>query len=111
MKTIRQSLSNKLARGRWDPGLPRSPPAPLAQGLAAADEPIPGVKLVGRPAWGLRLTQWPRLGRGQPVGAKREPSPSLSHLPKGAVVLAQPPGLHKGETHLWRADMDDDQKN
>ncbi|CAO0819663.1 hypothetical protein DFAR_2730003 [Desulfarculales bacterium] len=30
-------------------------------------------------------------GRGQPVGAKREPFPSLSHLPKGAVVLARPP--------------------
>ncbi|CAO0824074.1 hypothetical protein DFAR_4040033 [Desulfarculales bacterium] len=23
METIRQSLSNELARGRWDPGLPR----------------------------------------------------------------------------------------
>ncbi|CAO0824693.1 hypothetical protein DFAR_830003 [Desulfarculales bacterium] len=24
VETIRQSLFNKLARGRWDPGLPRS---------------------------------------------------------------------------------------
>ncbi|CAO0824550.1 hypothetical protein DFAR_710013 [Desulfarculales bacterium] len=50
------------------------------------------------------------LGRDQPIGAKREPFPSLSHLPKGAVVLAQPPGLHMGETPPWRADIGEDQK-
>ncbi|CAO0821449.1 hypothetical protein DFAR_2340002 [Desulfarculales bacterium] len=65
----------------------------------------------GGPAWGLRLAQWPGLGRGQPVGKKREPFPSLSHLPKGTVVLAWPPGLHMGETPPWRTDIDKDQKN
>ncbi|CAO0819990.1 hypothetical protein DFAR_1260043 [Desulfarculales bacterium] len=49
-------------------------------------------------------------GCGQPIGVKREPFPSLSHLPKGAVVLARPPGLHMGETPPWRTDMDEDQK-
>ncbi|CAO0823799.1 hypothetical protein DFAR_3920007 [Desulfarculales bacterium] len=47
-------------------------------------------------------------GRGQPVGAKREPP--WSRLHKDAVVLARPPGLHLDETPLWRADMDEDQK-
>ncbi|CAO0824711.1 hypothetical protein DFAR_850009 [Desulfarculales bacterium] len=47
---VRQSLANKLARGRWDPVLPRFRPAPLAQGSAAAGEPTPGIRLVGRPA-------------------------------------------------------------
>ncbi|CAO0824132.1 transposase [Desulfarculales bacterium] len=36
--------------------------------------------------------------------------PYLSHLPKGAVVLARPPGLHMGETPPLRTDMDEDQK-
>ncbi|CAO0822755.1 hypothetical protein DFAR_3290003 [Desulfarculales bacterium] len=44
------------------------------------------------------------------MGAKQEPFPSLSHLPKGAVVLARPPGLHMGETPLWKTDIDEDQK-
>ncbi|CAO0820448.1 hypothetical protein DFAR_1590003 [Desulfarculales bacterium] len=48
--------------------------------------------------------------RGQPVGAKRESFPYLNHLPKGAVVLARPPGLHLGETPPWRTDMDENQK-
>ncbi|CAO0821046.1 hypothetical protein DFAR_2090024 [Desulfarculales bacterium] len=93
--------------GPWSTALP---PTPLAQGPAAAGEPIPGVKLVGRSAWGLRLAQWPWPNRGQPVGAKRESSPSLRHLSKGAVVLAWPPGLHMGETPPWRTDIDEDQK-
>ncbi|CAO0823308.1 hypothetical protein DFAR_3630019 [Desulfarculales bacterium] len=37
------------------------------------------------------MAQWPGLDRGQSAGAKRESFPSLSHLPKGAVVLARPP--------------------
>ncbi|CAO0820079.1 hypothetical protein DFAR_1340035 [Desulfarculales bacterium] len=49
---------------------------------------------------------WPRSADQR----KREPFPSLSHLPKGAVVLARPPGLHMGETPPWRTDMDEDQK-
>ncbi|CAO0822678.1 hypothetical protein DFAR_3220009 [Desulfarculales bacterium] len=56
------------------------------------------------------MTQWPGLGRCQPVGAKREPFSSLSYLPKDAVALARPPGLHMGETPPWRTDMDEDQK-
>ncbi|CAO0824284.1 hypothetical protein DFAR_560017 [Desulfarculales bacterium] len=75
----------------------------------AAGEPIPGFKLVGRSAWGPILAQWPRPNRGQPVGAKREPFSSLSYLPKGAIALARPPGLHLGETPPWRFDMDEDQ--
>ncbi|CAO0823531.1 hypothetical protein DFAR_3740029 [Desulfarculales bacterium] len=35
--------------------------------------------------------------RGQPVGVQREPFTSLNHLPKDAVILARPPGLHLGE--------------
>ncbi|CAO0820791.1 hypothetical protein DFAR_1890004 [Desulfarculales bacterium] len=50
-------------------------------------------------------------GWGQPVGAKREPFPSQSHLFKGAVVLARPLGLHLGEIPSWRTDMDENQKN
>ncbi|CAO0824883.1 hypothetical protein DFAR_970014 [Desulfarculales bacterium] len=49
-------------------------------------------------------------GCGQPIGVKREPFPSLSHLPKGAVVLARPPDLHLGEIPPWKTEMDDDQK-
>ncbi|CAO0819922.1 hypothetical protein DFAR_1230001 [Desulfarculales bacterium] len=41
------------------------------------------------------MAQWPRLGRGQSASAKREPFPSLSHLPNVAVVLARPPGLQR----------------
>ncbi|CAO0819734.1 hypothetical protein DFAR_1110004 [Desulfarculales bacterium] len=44
------------------------------------------------------------------MGAKQEPFPSLSHLPKGAVVLARPPGLHIGETPPWRTNIDGNQK-
>ncbi|CAO0819813.1 hypothetical protein DFAR_1110083 [Desulfarculales bacterium] len=46
VETIRQSLSNKLARVQMEPCLAAFPPAPLAQGPAAAGEPIPGIKLV-----------------------------------------------------------------
>ncbi|CAO0823569.1 hypothetical protein DFAR_3780004 [Desulfarculales bacterium] len=58
----------------------------------------------------FRLAQWPGLGRGQPVGAKREPFPSLSHLPKSAVVLVQPFNLHLGKTPPWRTDVGEGQK-
>ncbi|CAO0822902.1 hypothetical protein DFAR_3360029 [Desulfarculales bacterium] len=57
------------------------------------------------------MAQWPGRGRGQPVGAKREPFLSLSHLPKGAVVLTRFPGLHMSETPPWRTDMGKNQKN
>ncbi|CAO0823722.1 hypothetical protein DFAR_3850030 [Desulfarculales bacterium] len=53
--------------------------------------------MVGRPAW-IRAFDWLSGRRGQPVGAKREPFPYLSHLSKGTVVLAWLPGLHMGET-------------
>ncbi|CAO0822426.1 hypothetical protein DFAR_3040001 [Desulfarculales bacterium] len=33
METIRQSLPSKLARGRWDPGLPRFRQRPWLKGL------------------------------------------------------------------------------
>ncbi|CAO0823125.1 hypothetical protein DFAR_340008 [Desulfarculales bacterium] len=58
----------------------------------------------------LGAFDWLR-GRGQPVGAKRESFPSLSHLPKGAVVLVRPTGLHMGETPPWRTDMARTRKN
>ncbi|CAO0822162.1 hypothetical protein DFAR_2860007 [Desulfarculales bacterium] len=53
---------------------------------------------------------WPEFGRGQPVDAKREPFPSLSHLIESAVVLARPPDLRLGETPPWRTNRDEDQK-
>ncbi|CAO0821423.1 hypothetical protein DFAR_2330010 [Desulfarculales bacterium] len=57
------------------------------------------------------MAQWPGFGRSQPVGTKREPFFSLSHLPKDAVVLTRPLGLHLGETPPWRTGMGEDQKN
>ncbi|CAO0824899.1 hypothetical protein DFAR_990006 [Desulfarculales bacterium] len=38
VETIRQSLSNKLSRGRWDPGLPQPSPAPSSK---ACGKPSP----------------------------------------------------------------------
>ncbi|CAO0823616.1 hypothetical protein DFAR_3800038 [Desulfarculales bacterium] len=87
METIRQSLSNKLARGRWNPGLPRSRQRHWLKGL------LRQVSLYLGSSWSgdlLGAFDWPS-GRGQPVGAKREPRSSLSHLPKGAVVPSPAP--------------------
>ncbi|CAO0819867.1 hypothetical protein DFAR_1150025 [Desulfarculales bacterium] len=87
VETIRLSLSNKLARGRWDPGLPRFRQRHWLKGL------LRQVSLYLGSSWSgalLGAFNW-LSGRGQPVGAKRKPFPSLSHLPKGAVVLARPP--------------------
>ncbi|CAO0820369.1 hypothetical protein DFAR_1540020 [Desulfarculales bacterium] len=106
VEIIRQSLSNKLARGRWDPDLPRSRQRHWLQGLLRQVSLYLGLSWSGDL---LGAFDWLN-GRGPPVGAKREPFPSLSHLPKGAVVLARPPGLHMGETPPWRTDMDEDQK-
>ncbi|CAO0822924.1 hypothetical protein DFAR_3380007 [Desulfarculales bacterium] len=50
VETIRQGLSNKLARGRRDPGLPRSRQRHWLKGLLRQVKPIPGVKLIGQPA-------------------------------------------------------------
>ncbi|CAO0823068.1 hypothetical protein DFAR_3460047 [Desulfarculales bacterium] len=61
-------------------------------------------------SWSLRLAQWPRPSRGQPVDAKRKPFPSLSHLSKGAVVLVRSPSLHLGEISPWKIDIDENQK-
>ncbi|CAO0821694.1 hypothetical protein DFAR_2570005 [Desulfarculales bacterium] len=107
VETIRQSFSNKLARGRRNPGRPRFRQRHWLKGL------LRQVSLCLGSSWSgdlLGVFDWLN-GRGQPIGAKRESFPSLSHLPKGAVVLVRPPGLHLGETPPWRTDMDEDQKN
>ncbi|CAO0823474.1 hypothetical protein DFAR_3710032 [Desulfarculales bacterium] len=78
VEAIRQSLSNKLARGRWAPGLPRSCQHHWFKGL------LRQVSLYLGSSWSgdlLRAFDWLN-GRGQPVGAKREPFPSLSYLPR-----------------------------
>ncbi|CAO0823466.1 hypothetical protein DFAR_3710024 [Desulfarculales bacterium] len=90
-----------------NPGLPRSRQRHWLKGL------LRQVSLYLGSSWSgalLGAFNW-LSGRGQPVGAKRKPFPSLSHLPKGAVVLARPPGLHMDETLPWRPGMDEDQKN
>ncbi|CAO0821173.1 hypothetical protein DFAR_2180022 [Desulfarculales bacterium] len=106
VKIFRQSLSNKLvALGRWDPGLSRSRQRHWLKVL------LRQVSLYLGSSWPddlLGAFYW-LSGHGQLVGAKGAPFLSLSHLPKGAVVLARPLSLPLGETSPWRTDMDEDQ--
>ncbi|CAO0820960.1 hypothetical protein DFAR_2030015 [Desulfarculales bacterium] len=76
VETTRQGLFNKLARDRWDLGLPRFRQRHWLKGLLRQVRPIPGVKLFGRPAWGLRLVQWPRPAGRRKVRALSFPEPS-----------------------------------
>ncbi|CAO0823179.1 hypothetical protein DFAR_340062 [Desulfarculales bacterium] len=106
VETIQHSLFNKLVRGRWDPDRLRFRQRHWLKVLLRQVSLYLGSNWSGN----LRGAFDSLNGRSQPVGAKREPFPSLSYLPKGIVVLARPPGLYLGETPPWRTDMDENQK-